>query len=144
MWIEQFQEHPAVLDEIVSYLAGPENLNQEAPIRLAVVLTGYEHTDFLALEVSRADQPNARRRNVAAEELNFAVVWSEDSGGLNERNAAVLAALQLDGSHFIVVNDSPDGLLNLTLLLTVAWACLGNGDVIVSALPVMKKGMGQG
>jgi hypothetical protein len=126
MWIEQFQEHSAMLDQVVADLAGPKNLNKKAPIPLAIVLTGDEHADFLALKTSGANESNSRGRDITAQELNLTVIRRENLGGLNERDAAMLTALHIDGSHSIVMNDLANGLLNLALLVTVAGFCGGN------------------
>jgi len=144
MRIEQLQEYPPMLDQIVTNLSGPKYLNVEAPIILAVILPGNEHTDFLALEAPGADQPNPRGRNVAAQELDFAVVGQKDFCGLDEWNAAVLPSLHIDRSYSIIVDNLADGLVNLAVLLVIAGAGIGNRNVVIAPLAVVKKSLGQG
>jgi len=144
MRIEQFQEHAAMFDEIVADLAGPENLNEKAPISLTVALAGEKHADFLTLEISGADQSNSRGGNVATQKLNLAMIRREDFGDLNERNAAMLPSFQVDRSNFIFANDLADDLVYFALVMIVARAGSRNRNVIIPAVAVVQKSLGQG
>ncbi len=97
MGLEQFQKNPAVLDQVFTDLARPQDLHQKAPMASAVVLARNQHANFLPLEISRANQPDAGGRNVPTQQLNLSVIGRQDFGGLDEWNPAVLPALHVGG-----------------------------------------------
>src|SRR5437899_11935758 len=111
----------------------------------AVVLTRNQHANVLPLEIPRANQPDAGRRNVATQQLNFSVIGRQDFGGLDEWNPAVLPALHVGSLHPVFVHDLTNRLLNVALLdLIVPRSDVGDGYVVIPAMAVMKKGLGQG
>jgi len=143
MRIEQFQKHAAVLDQVLADLARPKNLHQKAPIPLAVVLPRNHDPNFLTLQAARADQSNPRGRNVAAQELNLAVIRQENFRGLDKWHAAMLASFHVGGADTIIVNDLTDGLLHFALLPIIAGAGVDDGNVIISAVAMVKKCLSQ-
>ena len=145
MGFEQFQKNSAVLDQVVADLSGPQDLHQKAPMASVVVLARNQHADFLALEVPRSNQPDAGRRNIATQELKFPMIRRDDFGGLDERDAAMLPALHFGGLDPVLVHDLTDRLLKVALLdLIVTRPNVGDGYVVIPAMAVMKKGLGQG
>jgi hypothetical protein len=111
---------------------------------LAVVLTRNHDPNFLTLQAARADQPNPRGRNVAAQELNLAVIGQENFRGLDKWHAAMLASFHVGGADTIIVNDLTDGLLHFALLPIIAGAGVDDGNVIISAVAMVKKCLSQG
>ncbi len=111
----------------------------------AVVLARNQHANFLPLKIPRANQPDAGRRNVATQKLNFSVIGRQDFGGLHERNPAVLPALHVGSLHPVFVNDLTNRLLNVALLdLIVPRSDIGDGYVVIPAMAIMKKSLSQG
>src|SRR5262245_38859883 len=145
MWFKQFQKNTAVLDQVVADLTRPQDLHQKAPMPAVIVLARNKHADLLPLQISRSNQPDAGRRNVATQELHLSMIGRDDLGGLDERDAAMLPAFHFSGLHPVFVHDLPDRLLEVALLdLIAAWPDVGDGDVIISTMPVVKERLRQG
>ena len=71
------------------------------------------------------------------------IIRQEKLSGLDERHSAMLAAFHLGSAYAIVVNNLSDSLLHFALGLIAFGFGVNDGDVIVSAVAMVKKGLSQ-
>ena len=72
------------------------------------------------------------------------MIGQKNLGGLNKWHAAMLASFHVGGADTIIVNDLTDGLLHFALLPIAEGAGVDDGNIIVSAVAMVKKCLSQG
>src|SRR5262245_47543155 len=125
----QFDEGAAVLEQVLADGQRPQDADVETPSRV-IRRTGIRDEDahLLPQQAARAQQANARRGDIAADQGMFAAVLGADLDRLDELGAGLFAAFGLAGDRPVSPDHLADGPEDGLLLVLFAADALAAGS----------------